>query len=97
MKWEHDHHGQANGGGERQGDEAVDQGEARPGEELSSAQAPADLARVGRSGAGNHSYLSASTGSSWAARVAGTVPKITPTRVAEARAMTTDQGEMGMA
>lgn len=43
----------------------------------------------------DYSYLRASTGSIWAARVAGTVPKMTPTAMAEERAMTTDQGEMG--
>lgn len=37
-----------------------------------------------------YSYLRDSTGSSCAARVAGTVPKITPTSVAAANAMMTE-------
>ncbi len=41
------------------------------------------------------SSRSASTGSNWAARVAGMVPKKTPTEVAAASAMATDQTEMG--
>jgi len=36
-----------------------------------------------------------STGSNWAARVAGTVPKITPTTTAAVMATATDQGEIG--
>jgi len=44
---------------------------------------------------GTHSYLRASTGSSWAARVAGTVPKTMPTAAAAARAMKTESQEKG--
>src|SRR5580658_9968287 len=43
----------------------------------------------------HYSYFKASTGSICAARVAGTVPKTTPTTVAAARAMITDIHEMG--
>ena len=61
----------------------------------SPAQHEAHRARL--ADARDHSYFSASTGSSCAARVAGMVPKTTPTTMAEVRAMTTDQGVMGMA
>jgi hypothetical protein len=43
-----------------------------------------------------HSNFSDSTGSSCAARVAGSVPKTTPTRVAAASAMIADNPEIGI-
>ena len=46
-------------------------------------------------GAQVYSSRNASTGSIWAARVAGMVPKKMPTEVAAASAMATDQREMG--
>ena len=56
---------------------------------------PAMVVRRWAEEAADYSYLSASTGSNCAARVAGTVPNMTPTRVAEVRAMAIDQPEMG--
>ena len=53
--------------------------------------------RTDGSGKGSpHSYLRLSTGSSWAARVAGRVPKIIPTRDETTIAIIADSPEMGM-
>ena len=57
-------------------------------------RAPSSLAPFRRR-AQSSLIFSASTGSICAARVAGTVPKTTPTRVAAARAMKTDNQENG--
>ena len=51
--------------------------------------------RVLPAGPVDYSYLRASTGSNCAARVAGTVPKTTPTMVAAASAITTESHGVG--
>jgi hypothetical protein len=57
---------------------------------------PATLIAIEAPSGIRYSYLSDSTGSIWAARLAGRVPKMTPTMVEVTSDTTTDQGEMLM-
>ena len=62
---------------------------------LELAHVPWFLCLCGEEEFGAYSWRRLSTGSSWAARVAGTVPKSTPTKVETPSAITADQPETG--
>ena len=83
MEGQHDQGSEADGGNQSQHQEAVNQHEVgRRGDPRAAArQLPSR----------DYSYFRDSTGSSSAARVAGTVPKTTPTSMAAAKAMMTDR------
>ena len=88
----HNQRRQADGHGQSERDQAVEKSQAGT---LSRRFVSRGVLLLDRPAADRHSYFSDSTGSICAARVAGTVPKITPTSVAAVRAISTDNHEMG--
>ena len=97
IEGQHNHQGKADRRGQSQNQQPIEQREIRTFFQMIffSGASSIGISMGWLEGVPAHSYFSDSTGSICAARVAGMVPKTTPTSIAAARAMATDQGEIG--